>query len=363
MDNFYYLLGLVGIVSLLFFRMVRKGAMVYAEAWRNLFSLLIGICAIFLFFRDLNYIPGGIYSYLFTGGQIALLVPSCYLILKFIFAPLYFSASSRSIEEKLDKIYVGAGKIERFVLRFVGILSLMLSVLILIELFDNFELRLFLVSVILLLAGLVLFVIRNTLYAEILTNVAITHLSRGNLEKCNDLLQESLRYKRDLPKTWAMLTEVHRKMGDWDAAKRYLVFLKRIRPSSELTGIMETKLEYSMERYAKCVKTARRELNKHPGLPELLVMGGKASVALDEYARSLEFFEPYFNGGGVDLEARGKMVKAYFKTKQYENAIKAFNTLKSTKNVNSVPELLNETKRYYEKSIRLLKIERGRKVD
>jgi len=362
-EYFYVLLVFVGILSLLFFRMVRNGIMVYAEVWRNLSSLLLAICGLFLLAWDLYTIHDGIYVHLFNGALVALLLPSCYLILKFIFAPVYFSASRESLDGKLDRIYVGMGNVERYMLQFAGLLAAMLSMLVLIELFGHFDWKLFIVSIILLLAGSLLMVIRNTLHAEILTNIAITHLSRGNVEKSNALLQESLLYKRDLPKTWAMLTEVHRRMGDWDSAKRYLAYLKRIRPSSALTATMETKLDYSMEKYAKCVKTIRRELDRHPGLSELLVLGGKASAAMGEHAQSLEFFVPFFNEGGHDPEARCQMIKAYFKTKQYENAVKEFEKLESKEDASVVPGLLKDSKRYHDRSLRLLKKKRGVKVD
>ena len=84
---------------------------------------------------------------------------------------------------------------------------------------------------------------------------------------------------------------------------------------------------------------------------------------MGEYAQSLEFFVPFFNEGGHDPEARCQMIKAYYKIKKYANAVKEYEKLEGQKDENVPSALLIETKRYYERSLLLLKKKRGVKVD
>jgi len=346
-EYYLYILVLAVLFSLVFFLMVRKGNMVYAEAWRNIFSLLMGPSAMYLIYSDISLISGGFYTHIYNVALIILLLPAVYLILKFLLGPIYFSLSRQDSGEKLQRLYVQPGKIERFALRFISILSIMISVLTFIELFNGYQSKMFLAALILLVSGIVLLLIRNTLYSEILTNVAISHMSGGELEKANRLLQESLRYRKDLPKTWAFLTELHIKQGNWESAERYLRFLKRIRSGSQLTGILEAKLEYSRGKYANCVRASKRVLKKHTHLPEVLLYAGKASTALEEYSQAISFFEPYLENGGNDPEALAMSVKAYFKTGDHQNATETFEMMDPEI---TERELFEESRNYIEKT-------------
>ena len=323
-EYYLHILIFVVIICLIFFQMVRKGNMVYAEAWRNLFSLLIGPSALYLIYSDISLMSGGFYTHIYNVALIILLLPGVYLVVKFLLGPIYFSFSSQDTGKKLRWLYIVPGKIERFALQFISILSIMISILTFFELFEVYDSEMLLAALVLFVSGMVLLLIRNTLYSEILTNVAISHISGGDLVEANRLLQESLRYKKDLPKTWAFLTDLHIKLKNWENAGRYLRYLKRIRSSSQLTGILEAKLEYSRGKYASCIRASKRVLKKHPRLSEVLLYAGKASVALEEYAQALSFFEPYFEKGGNDQEALAMSVKAYFKTGDHLNAIGTF---------------------------------------
>jgi len=346
-EYYLYILLLAVIISLVFFQMVRKGSMVYAEAWRNLFSLLMVPSALYLIYNDVNLMSGGFYTHIYNIAQIILLLPGTYLVMKFLLGPIYFSFSSLDAVKKLHRLYVQPGKIERFALQFISILSIMISALTFFELLDGYDSKMFLAALVLLLSGIVLLLIRNTLYSEILASVALSHMSGGDLEEANRLLQESLRYRKDLPRAWAFLTELHIKQKKWENAMRYLRFLKRIRSGSQLTGILEAKLEYAREKYANCVRASKRVLKKHPRLSEVCLYAGKSSIALEEYAQAISFFESYFENGENDPEALAMCVKAYFKTGDHKNVIQKFNMMDPEK---IEPGLFEESRTYLEKA-------------
>ncbi len=348
-EYYLHILITAAIISLVFFQMVRKGNMVYAEAWRNLISLLMGFSALYLIFCDVRLMSGSFYTTIYKISLIILLLPGVYLVLKFFLGPIYFSFSSLDAWKKFQRLYIQPGKVERYALQFISILSIMISTLTFFELFEDYSSKMLLSALVLLISGIVLLLIRNTLYSEILTNVALSHMSGGDLNEANRLLLQSLKYRKDLPRTWAFLAELNIKLGNWGSAERYLRFLKRIRSGSQLTGILEAKLEYSRGKYANCVRSSKRVLKTHPHLSEVLLYAGKASVALEEYAQAIKFFEHYFVDGGKDPEALAMGVKAYFKIGDHPKTVQTFEMMNSE--ITEL-ELFEESRKYFEKARR-----------
>jgi len=350
-DNYhFFLLGTI-IFSFFLFRMARKGAMVYAEALRNVFSLFLGLSAIFFLYDGTSPILDDFFSHFYVAALVILLSPAAYLMLKFMLSPLYFSLSGATTTEKFEFLYVRMGKVERSILQYIAMLAVMIALLSFIDVFDNFQAKKLIAILLMLSSGVVLFAIRNTLHSEILTNVAMTNMAHGKLKESNRLLQESLLYRKDLPKTWAALVEVHRKQGDFKRAVKYLSFLKRIRPSSRITGSLEAKLEYSMGKYPRCVKVCRRILKDDPDFPEILALGTKASVALAEHAQTLEFFEPFFALGGNDPEVLAMGLEAHYKARNYSQVIKVYQKLEPPESIKEGVKISKNTVKYYEAAV------------
>ena len=358
----FFLLGAV-IFSLILFRMVRKGTMVYAEALRNVFSLFLGLSAIFLFYDRTTVVSGDFFSHFYVAALLVLLFPAAYLILKFILSPLYFALSRGRTTEKFEFLYVRLGRVERSILQYIAMLAIMISLLSFIEVFDSFQAKKLIAALLMFLSGVVLFIVRNTLHSEILTNVAMTNMAHGDLKESNRLLQESLLYRKDLPKTWAALVEVHRKQGDYKRAEKYLAFLKRIRPSSRITNTLEAELEYSRGKYARCVKVCRRILKNDPNFPEILILGTKASMALTEHAQTLEFFKPYLAGGGNDPEVFTMGLEAFFKKKNYSGVIMTFEKLECCGKNGEEIKISEDAVKYYKAAVIQKRKKSAGKVD
>ena len=325
--------------------------MVYAEALRNVFSLFLGSSAMFFLYDGTSPIPDDYFSHFYVASLLVLLLPAAYLILKFLLSPLYFSLSGAATTEKFEFLYVRMGKIERSILQYIAMLAVMIALLSFIDVFDNFQLKKLMATSLMLSSGVVLFTIRNTLHSEILTNVAMTNMAHGNLKESNRLLQESLLYRKDLPRTWAALVEVHRKQGDFKRAVKYLTFLKRIRPASRITGSLEAKLEYSRGKYPRCVKVCRKILKDDPDFPEILALGTKASMALAEHAQALEFFEPYFGLGEDDPEVLTMGLEAHNKAKKYSRVIMVYEKLELLASNNSDINMSTDAVKYYETAV------------
>lgn len=326
-DHFLLVLAGALLISILFFRSARKGDMVVCEAWRNLFYLLMSLCGLFLFLVEGGTAAGDPAYYFHILSLIILMVPAPYLILKMLFGPLYFASSARTPEEKFDLLYVRLGALERQIHLYMSMLAVLMAVLTLVDTVLDFDLRLLTAGLTLLVSGVGLFLIRNFLYAETLTNVAYLHMGRGELDTADGFLQRSLVVKRDMPKTWAALTEVNRRKGDLVRARRYLRMLERVSPSSPMVGLLEARLAYSRGKFTDCVRISRRMWEKYPSLAELQLLGGKASNAMGEWRQAVEFLEGYEKTSGPDAVSLAHKVKGCYGAKQYEKAVESYNLL------------------------------------
>jgi len=336
-DHFLLFLAASLLLSVVFFRWARKGNMTRTEAWRNLFYIIMSVCGLFLLLTETASVTGSYLNFFYLLSIYVLLIPAPYLLAKALLGPLYFAFSSRPAEDKFDFLYVRLGAVERSLHLYLSILAVIMAVMRLLDLVQAFDLRLLVTIIVLFISGLGLFLVRNSLYAEILTNVAYLHMGRGDLENSERFLERSLLIRRDLPKTWATLVEVMRRKGDYDAAVRCLRMLKRVSPSSRMTALLEAKLHYSRGMFADCVRTSKRVLKKYPDLSELMLFAGKASSAMGECRQSLDFLESYENAVGDDAESLAYKVEDYYRTGQYRKSVESYKLLTKLKGSSGVP--------------------------
>ena len=360
-EHFLLFLAASLLLSILFFRSARKGNMPRTEAWRNLFYILMSVSGLFLLLTETASVTESYLNFFYLLTIYVLLVPVPYLLAKALIGPLYFAFSPRSAQDKFNFLYVRLGAVERSLHLYLSILAVIMAVMRLLDLVQAFDLRLLVTIIVLFVSGAGLFLARNSLYAEILTNVAYLHMGRGDLDDSERFLERSLVIRRDLPKTWATLVEVMRRKGDYDAAGRYLRMLKRVSPSSRMTALLEVKLHYSRGRFADCVRTSKRVLKKYPDHSELMLFAGKASTAMGEYRQSLDFLESYERTAGDDAESLACKVEDYYRTGQYERSVESYELLGKLKGSSGVPGMdgptdaevdgsMKRTERFYGKA-------------
>ncbi len=356
-DNYSWFLLVELFISFLIFRIARKGNLTYAEGWQFLFSLLLFSSSLFIVLSDKNSFLLDQYdkfTYFYLGILISFMLPLAYLVIRIVISPILLIKSKGQVDKTIDKIYLGPLKIIKVMYEYIALFSILIFIFIVMDTVENFHLWKTFSGVSIIISSAGLFWIRKTLIAETLNNIAARKMFSKDLKGCNELLQRSLLYRRNLPKTWILLVENHREMKDYGRSLKYLKYLKRLKKRSLVSGIIEAKLFYQMEKYSHCVKVCRRYLKTYDYSKELLELAVSASVKLKEYQQARSLFESYRTVGGKAPEILAYIVEAFYKLKEYQLVVDLFGNFDFESSL-ADDELMQRTKNFYRDSMKRIK--------